>query len=293
MCVIVSKGAGIELPEKDVLQQCFNHNDDGAGLMTLKDDKVLIKKGFMTWDAFEEEHERLVTDRIITADLPVVYHFRIATNGKTMGGNCHPFPVSKSLRALRETDMLTEAGIAHNGILSTYGEGRTGEWSDTMDFIRKEIATRPSIKQIVLSGFENDDDLDVLDDKLGYGNKMAILTPDSLVRFGASSWKEDKGIHFSNLNHKRSKRAGCGTASVNYSGYTKGTYVLTREEKVKEHFREFLDSFWTEYTNSKGLCDFDKAFAKAWGEFISKADTDTFFELYDVLRSYRYGEYLS
>lgn len=58
MCVILVKEKGIELPTKKVLKCCWERNPDGAGFMFNDYGKVIIMKGFMT---FEEFYLRLQT----------------------------------------------------------------------------------------------------------------------------------------------------------------------------------------------------------------------------------------
>ena len=53
MCVIVYKPAGCPMPANEVLQACWAANKDGAGMMLPHDGRVLIRKGFMEWGAFE------------------------------------------------------------------------------------------------------------------------------------------------------------------------------------------------------------------------------------------------
>ena len=52
MCVIVNKNRGIELPRKELLENCFSNNSDGAGMMYNLNGKVYIEKGFMKFDEF-------------------------------------------------------------------------------------------------------------------------------------------------------------------------------------------------------------------------------------------------
>ena len=93
MCVILVKKKGIELPTKKVLKCCWERNPDGAGFMFNDYDKVVIMKGFMT---FEEFYLRLQTANEFyhLKEKGLVIHFRIATSGLKDKGNCHPYPIS-------------------------------------------------------------------------------------------------------------------------------------------------------------------------------------------------------
>lgn len=50
MCIIVAKPAGIDLPSRSTLMNCFNHNHDGAGFMYADGKEVTVMKGFFTFE---------------------------------------------------------------------------------------------------------------------------------------------------------------------------------------------------------------------------------------------------
>ena len=52
MCIIAIKPKNIDLPNKEYLENCFINNDDGAGFMYTKNNKVYIYKGYMDFDSF-------------------------------------------------------------------------------------------------------------------------------------------------------------------------------------------------------------------------------------------------
>lgn len=109
MCVIVYKPKGITLA-KQVARQCWEANPDGGGLAWVEGDKVVISKGFFSFNRMW----RVIRDH---QQESLLIHFRIKTSGKIDGPNTHPF---------RVTDQLV---MAHNGSLSVVsGEG---ERSDT------------------------------------------------------------------------------------------------------------------------------------------------------------------
>ena len=118
MCVIVAKDRGVALPENDTLHECFNHNNDGAGFAYARGGRVHIRKGFMTWRKFKKGLRR---ERLEDRD-SIIYHFRIGTSGTTRPHNTHPFPMSSSEKLLRATWVSTNCAIAHNGVISYFGE---------------------------------------------------------------------------------------------------------------------------------------------------------------------------
>lgn len=138
MCVICVKPAGEDFPSDFKIAQMFASNDDGAGFMFVRNNRVEIRKGFMKFKHFKKwmKKEELTKEDI------VVMHFRIGTTGSTSPQNTHPFPVSDKLEDLRARSVSTDIGIAHNGILS-YGGDKENDLSDTMAFIREVLSHKP------------------------------------------------------------------------------------------------------------------------------------------------------
>lgn len=119
MCIIVAKEVGADLPSEEILRECFRCNKDGFGMAWRKagDDKVNIWKGGMDIDT--------ALDMIDSVPQPkkhaMILHFRIATEGRVFPGNCHPYPITPSVRELHKTRITTDIAFAHNGVLSRLG----------------------------------------------------------------------------------------------------------------------------------------------------------------------------
>lgn len=189
MCVIVYKPAASKMPSLDDLRKCFEANPDGAGLMWPGDDGyVHIRKGLMTWDAFESA----VLSRDF-AGKPVVFHFRISTQGGIQPGLTHPFPVCGSYEAMRSLCVKSRMGLAHNGIIGLTSDG-SKDHNDTMRFV-KDFAY-PVYKA---SGFHDQDG--TLGSGLGdiaMGSRLAIMAGDGSVWL-EGDWQERNGCYYSNL----------------------------------------------------------------------------------------------
>lgn len=118
MCLIIVKPPNIDIPRLE-LSRGFLANDDGAGLMYSKDEKLCIRKGvFQTFIDFGKMYEGAVGD---SSNGPIVVHFRTATSGQKNKLNCHPFCVNDKL------------ALVHNGVFSEIS-GQLEEWSDTAYF---------------------------------------------------------------------------------------------------------------------------------------------------------------
>ena len=59
MCIIVVKDKNKPLPKLEYLKNCFENNPDGMGFMYLKNNKVIIDKGYMTYKSFEKRFDKL------------------------------------------------------------------------------------------------------------------------------------------------------------------------------------------------------------------------------------------
>lgn len=164
MCIAIYKPADIII-NKETLSQCFKANPDGAGFLVSKDKKLILKKGFFTFDAFYKAWEEYSKDQALI-------HFRIRTHGEVNTENCHPFMVNKSL------------GFIHNGIISNFG---TDSISDTNHFnnailqplVNKygnQVLFEPSIKHLIES-------------RIGY-SKLAFLDRHGNFKL----FNEDKGV---------------------------------------------------------------------------------------------------
>lgn len=134
MCVIAIKPKNKDIQSKQILQQCFNINRDGAGYMFVnKNKEVVIKKGFMLFDDF---YKSLMNDYKTNnlKEQNLVMHFRIGTSGKSRLGCTHPFPITDKFNELEMTRIKTNIGICHNGIISGFND-RLAQYSDTELYI--------------------------------------------------------------------------------------------------------------------------------------------------------------
>lgn len=97
------------------LENSWQNNNEGGGLMWVQDDKLQTFKTY-NYNDFEDMYFSLRSNPNIGN---IVLHFRIATSGFKNPINLHPFLVNDDL------------GFVHNGIISGLG---TAEHSDTYQF---------------------------------------------------------------------------------------------------------------------------------------------------------------
>lgn len=252
MCIIAVIPKMINIKES-VLENCFDANPDGAGIMYQREGKVMIDKGFMTWRSFIKAWNK------IPNDVDRVIHFRIATSGKVEGGNCHPFPVSRDFNAMRKTKQYARMAVAHNGILSEYApkEGMKCNYSDTMNFIKlvidplRSVINKPEIQEFIGKATSN---------------KFAIMTPTDTYIIG--DFNESEGCFFSNYSYI--KRTYLFDSNIDY-GY-KYSYLLSfpTPNMKKEEQEELVNLLEEEleYDNCyiyDTLIDKDEIVFETWG----------------------------
>lgn len=192
MCIIVYKPKGIAMPSKETLKRCFNINNDGAGYMFIKDNKVHIDKGYSNFEAF---YNSLMKD-VDKYNSPFVMHFRIGTHGDKSAGNTHPFPVSKNIVDLTALSCDTDVGVAHNGILTLPSKEKSDVYSDTMLFDTNYLAL-----MIKSPRYYEDKDIITMIDGIIDGDRLAILSNDGHVEL-LGDFKEDNGCYYSNGSYK-------------------------------------------------------------------------------------------
>lgn len=194
MCIIAAKPAGVAMPSRDTIRTMWDGNRDGAGLMYLEGGKVTIEKGFMTYKSFAKKLDQL-EKRLDLTRTPVVMHFRITTHGGTKPENCHPFPITDSIGALKKLTSRTDIGVAHNGIIHIIP--RSGI-SDTMEYIASQLAP---LKRALPRFYENKNAMLLV--KNAIDSKMAFLTKEGKI-YTVGDFVTDNGVLYSNRSYIKS-----------------------------------------------------------------------------------------
>ena len=211
MCVIVAKKMGVELPSKKILENCFDVNPDGAGLMYVNENKkIVIEKGFMTFEAFYKKLTEL-DKKYDLKKKALVMHFRITTQGGTSPENCHPFPITDDEKKLKATYLeCNDVAFAHNGIISLYSMRDDKGMSDTM-LLSKELLY--PLFNYNKKFYKQEHNQELIEEIIGT-DKIAFLdNEEKIITIG--EFKEDEGVLYSNLNHKK---------NYNYYNYNYNDY---------------------------------------------------------------------
>lgn len=183
MCVAIYKPASIPTPDLKTLKECWEANPDGAGFAMYKNGSIEIHKGFMKWKDFENAYKKY---GLSTFYGPLLLHFRIATHGKVIPGNAHPFPISNLKEELQSVNLVLKDSdcLIHNGILPITPSDKT--ISDSMELC-KRLSRFDSVTQV----------MGLLNEFLG-SNKIAIMDRYGRVTIWGD-WIDVGGVWFSNL----------------------------------------------------------------------------------------------
>ncbi len=191
MCIIIAKDKKSRIPTEKELKNSFEWNSDGAGFMYVDNNKVVIDKGYMTWESFIKRYRTLLQKYNNFKNKSLVIHCRIGTSGKNTKGNTHPYPITNNHRLLKTKKMSRlDVAIVHNGIIKDYGT-RNG-LNDTQEYISKFIYP---IYRNYKDFYKNEDLLDGIEKMTG--SKFAILDKSDKIYY-IGDFIEDNGLKFSN-----------------------------------------------------------------------------------------------
>jgi glutamine amidotransferase len=101
MCVIAVNKSKSLLSE-ETLNNCWNNNPDGAGIMYAIDNKLYVYKTMKKHKLIKKYKE--IREKY--PDIDIVLHFRLATHGSVNIDNVHPVVINKDI------------AFVHNGIIS-------------------------------------------------------------------------------------------------------------------------------------------------------------------------------
>lgn len=222
MCVIVAKEKGINMPDKNILKTCFDHNPDGAGIMWNQEKAVHIRKGFMDWKSFDNFLDEL-SEQINLKNCGVCLHFRIKTHGKLDKSATHPFPISNKVRDLKKLILATDIGVAHNGIIPIKP---IHSLSDTQTYILKRLY---NIQKSHPRFLESKRIMSQIEKEIG--SKMAFLTSDGSI-YTIGEFVESEGVLYSNRSFEEYSYYG-----FNWYDYDSYFYGKSDTDYQKEYIQ--------------------------------------------------------
>lgn len=222
MCIIIAKRKNGRIPTESELKYAFEYNNDGGGFMYVDNGKVVIDKGYMKYNDFIKHYKKLLIKYNNFVGKSLVIHCRIGTSGNNTKGNTHPYTISDSIKTLKKTNLKSDIGIVHNGIIRSYET--TGNHNDTQEFIMKYLYPIYSNykdfykNKYITSGIEEITN-----------SKFVILdTKDNIYKIG--DFIEDKGLYFSNNSYL--------PPSYNYGFYGKYYEYFPEDNIEVENFND-------------------------------------------------------
>lgn len=216
MCIAILNTKGVTL-KREVLNNCWKNNGDGAGLLYMQDGKMQVFKEMNSFDNFYNEYVRV---RKAISKQNIVLHFRISTHGKVNETNCHPFLVHEGL------------GFVHNGMI--YNAPESKDFSDTYMF-------NETILKYLVNGFEYSEDiLDMLHVYIGTGSKLIFLNSEddyAIVNEKAGHWHLN--CWFSNTSYQQvNDWVDYGGIKKYKSGsYSYGAYGTAKSSGIDSSFK--------------------------------------------------------
>ena len=199
MCIAIAKPIGVDVPDDDILTNCFNNNPDGAGFAFNHNNEVIIRKGYMKLKDFLDAFHKY-DEKFNFKNRGVLIHTRITTHGGTNPQMCHPFPINSDEGALKKIEYCSPFAIVHNGIISlTSGEAtRKKDMSDTAIFVQKYLTKIAKNK----NWFNNKANIELIEELID--SKMAVLNGKGKIIM-TSGFTEDNGIFYSNSSYKENR----------------------------------------------------------------------------------------
>lgn len=206
MCLIVAKPKGIRMPKGKKLRQWFNSYPDGFGIAFQYQNRVRLLKG-----AMDVEQMFVLIDKMRhslngnnTNNIDIVFQFRLAVTGSVCPKYCHPFPITCNQQELDSLDTITNAAIAHNGVISEYnplynvnylGRKQLGkDINDAQEFIKDYLVDlgedlwHPPVQKLI---------------EVHTNSKFALLSNKGIAFIG--DFIEDNGCWYSNSGYLSSK----------------------------------------------------------------------------------------
>lgn len=134
MCIGIVKVAGVNPPNEKILYNCFVNNPHGAGFVIHRNKENILRKGFMTFDQFINEYNKINPKQ----SQQMLIHFRVASVGKISKQNCHPFLISDNYTELKKISITDKKSFAiHNGTFKAFKKIKhDSKYSDTIQFIK-------------------------------------------------------------------------------------------------------------------------------------------------------------
>lgn len=186
MCIVIYKPKGISI-KKEIYQNCYNNNKDGAGfIIREKTGEMKLEKGFFTFQDFWENFQPHQSKQAII-------HFRIKTHGDIDTENCHPYWVKENSLA-----------FAHNGIISKVETNSNWHMSDTWHFNEKMLK---HLQEKIGPDFIFDPVLQsLITEYIGFSKLVFLNEAGKVLIFNKTQGTMEENVWFSNYSFRNWKQ---------------------------------------------------------------------------------------
>lgn len=273
MCVIVAKTKKASLPKLEHLKNCFNYNADGCGFMYVKNNKVIIDKGYMNYADFEKRYKKLCKENNDFKNKNLIIHFRIGTSAENTKEHTHPYPLTNNKKELHKLKTECKVGIVHNGIIADYTP-KTKQTNDTQEFIINYLyPLYKNYNEFYKNKYITDGIQTITNSKF-----VILDNNDNMTMIG--DFINEKKVYYSNNTYKT-------TYSYKWYNY---------ESDYKQYEKDFYN--YKDNIKNYGLYYYDTELEKNWyysingKEFVKVGDNNIIYNDYlDTLYKYENGNY--
>lgn len=232
MCIAIlnTKKAG-RLPKKQV-QNSWDNNDMGAGLLWNKDGKLSVFKSY-DYEEYVDKYNELRDDNTIGN---IVLHFRIATSGYNGEHNLHPFLTNDDL------------GFVHNGVIKGLGNK---SFSDTYEF-------NDMLKKFKHNFLSCDMTKYFISEYIGYSKLVFLDNKDKYTIINEELGKWANGNWYSNDSYKEYKPyVYYGNQKVSKTAVSNTAPATKTYDKTSYSFDYNKIDEWDEVSDTDALDEWD------------------------------------
>lgn len=271
MCIaILNTKKGGRLP-KNQIQNSWDNNDMGAGLLWSKDNKLNVFKTY-EYDEYLDKYNEIRDDKSVGN---IVLHFRIATSGYNGEHNLHPFLVNNDL------------GFVHNGVIKGLGNksfSDTYQFNDMLkkfnhNFVGCEM-TKYFISEYIgyskLIFLDNKDRYTIINEELGKWNSGNWYSNDSYKQYNDFHYYGNQKVSKTNTSTtKKFDDVWSDEYDYNYNQYD--TFYDDVDENDEWAMYEYICDVY-------GLDPEEEATFKDIEMYMTLNDADSISGLYNMLK---------
>ena len=249
MCIIAVQPKGKKISRK-TLQNCWDNNNDGAGLMYSVNGEIIVKKELHSFDKFMQYKNDADKHNV-----NIVIHFRISTSGGVNLLNCHPFKVNNNLH------------FCHNGMLDIIVP-KNSTINDT------QIYNNTILRNLPKNWQRNNAIIQLVEQSIGNRNKFVLLDEVGMfyiINEGAGNW--DSGCWYSNTSYQYSYS---NVITSNYYTKVKATKIYSYWDELEAWDKETpkIDNQCSGCRMSKNVEDI--VYSKYWDAYLCEECNNTF-----------------